>query len=156
MLSLRKEAERTCSQQLFAPAQQLGQGGQRAGRDHIDLAGKAADRAFDAGGMDPHPRPGHPRCVTQESAFPAVALDQVDPPLARLGETDPDHQAGEAAARSEVEPAPLVAGQREQLQRIRDMARPDIGQRRGGDEVLGGLPARELRYEQREALLCFT
>ena len=76
--------------------------------------------------------------------------------LALLGQTDADHKSGKAAAGAEVEPTLATLGQAEDLQGIRDMAGPDIGQRRRGDEVLRRLPAPELGDQKGEALLCFT
>ena len=80
-----------------------------------------------------------------------------------------DHQTQRSAAQrpdpsastlsragAEVEPTLATLGQAEDLQGIRDMAGPDIGQRRRGDEVLRRLPAPELGDQKGEALLCFT
>src|SRR5262249_17843903 len=50
------------------------------------------------------------------------------------------HDSGKAAAAAEVDPDLGAWGKRQQLQRIRNVAGPEGGQRRGGDQSGLGLP----------------
>jgi hypothetical protein len=155
MLSLRKHSNNTGSQQLFAPVEQEGQGRQRARGHHLNLAEKARHHLLDPGGMDRHRRSGQTGGLAQKGAFAGIALDQIDMP-AELGQADAQHEAGKAAAGTEIEPAPGLRCMIEQLQRIGDVAGPDLVERRARDQILGLLPTLQLCHQDREALLCFT
>jgi len=94
--------------------------------------------------------------MTQEGAFAGVALDEMDLGPGPLGERDGDHQPRKARARAEVEPAQRLRLDRQELQRVGDVAGPDLAERRRPDQVLDPLPAPELRDQKVEPRRCFT
>ena len=101
-------------------------------------------------------RSGGARRFAEERALPPVALDAMDNGVGNIRKLDGDHQAGEAGAGAHVDPSLGLRRQRNELGRIRDMAGPDRGEGRIGDEVGLVPPAIEHLDEGREPLLCFT
>ena len=72
-----------------------------------------------------------------------------------LGEQARQRDAGKAAAGAEIDPDLASGAEREELQRIGDMAGPDLRQRRGRDEVGGLLPGGQQRRRSDRAALPF-
>ena len=73
-----------------------------------------------------------------------------------VGERAGDHQAGKAAAGAEIDPDAGLGGEREKLQRVGDVPRPDRRDRRGRDQIGVLLLSDELFNELVEPRLRFT
>ena len=70
--------------------------------------------------------PVEPRDVAQEGAFAALLSTRWTCAPAPLGERDGEHQPGKAGAGAEVEPASAPPARSQELQRVGDVARPDL------------------------------
>jgi hypothetical protein len=67
-----------------------------------------------------------------------------------------DHHAWEATAGTKVDPGSRLWRQRQELERIGDVARPDFSDRRICDQVQSVLPSQQSFDQQFEAVLRFT
>ncbi len=99
--------------------------------------------------------PGQAGDLPQEGAFAPIAFHQMD------GETTLETGYGEdetreAGAGTEIQPGPRLRGQVEQLQGIRDVAGPDLGERGRPNEILDPLPPHQLGDEDLQTGECFT
>ena len=65
-------------------------------------------------------------------------------------------QAGKAAAGAEIDPGPRLGRQIEELERIGDVARPELRDGRARDQIGRGLPAQQQLDEAVEPRECFT
>ena len=74
----------------------------------------------------------------------------------RIRQRAGDHQAGKPAAGAEIGPDPRLGRQSEKLQRIGDMARPELGSVDGAIRVDALLPVEQQIDEAVEPLRCFT
>jgi hypothetical protein len=131
--------------------EEVGEWGQRARRD----SGKGGEAdGFDARGVDADLREAkEARGFEQECGLPAVGLDQVDLPILRRGRQDETWEAGAAA---EIRDGAMRGEERQELERILDVALVD---RRGialGDEVDAGVPEQQEVAQGGEPLLRFT
>ncbi len=106
--------------------------------------------------MDHHWSPGRPRSLAQERRLLGIAFDEVNLGPFGLGEGTGDNQAGEPAAGTKVDPSAGMWRERQELQRIGDMARPQFRFGRGGDQIDAALPVEEKRDEAIEPRFCFT
>jgi hypothetical protein len=73
-----------------------------------------------------------------------------------LGKRAGNDHTGKAPARSEIDPEPSAWGEVEELEGIRDVASPELGDRAGRNEMSGLLPREQELDEAIEPLLCFT
>jgi hypothetical protein len=94
--------------------------------------------------------------MTQEGAFAAVALKQIDFHAGSFQRSDAEDETRKAGAGAEIEPSASIGSEIEELEGIGDMPRPDVFQRFGPDEVFDPLPAPELLREKVETAKCFT
>jgi hypothetical protein len=65
-------------------------------------------------------------------------------------------KARKSAARSNIHPIARLWHEIEKLKRIGDVSRPEMGNRRGGNQVCTALAFQEKRNEAVQALDCFT
>ena len=101
-------------------------------------------------------RAGDALSLAQECGLFRIAFDQMDHRAGFAGERTGDHEAGEAAARAEIDPDPRGGRKIEQLERIRDMPGPQLRDRGRRDEIGRALPAQKQLDEAIEPLRCFT
>ena len=108
---------------------------------------------FDAGCMDADGGSGDAGSLAQESGFALVRLDQIE----RTAGGEGQDQAREAGAGAQVDGAGWERlHQRNELERIGNVALPEEWLIPRGDEVDGSVPAEQERRELFERLQCFT
>ena len=86
-------------------------------------------------------RPRDALSLAQECGFFLITVNEMYGHSGLISERDRDHEAGESTTGPEVGPNPCLRRKIEKLKRIRDVARPQVGDGRGRDEVGGTLPA---------------
>src|SRR5690348_1314258 len=94
--------------------------------------------------------------LAQERGLLALALDQMHGGAWLTGEHASENEPGEAAAGADVEPSPGARREIDELERVRDMAGPDLADRGGADQVRMALRREEELDEAIEQGSCFT
>ena len=92
----------------------------------------------------------------RKAAFLALRSTRWTIGARRLRQRAGQHHAGKAAAAAEVDPDLRRRGEVQELQRIGDVAGPEMWKRRGRDEIGLGLPLQEQIDVAIEPRLCFT
>ena len=99
---------------------------------------------------------GDPQRLAKERGLPGIALDEMDPRAPSLGECAGQHNTGKAAAATKVDPYFGRWRQREELERIRYVAGPDMRQCRWCDQIGLGLPLDQQFDKAIQTRFCFT
>jgi len=79
----------------------------------------------------------------EERRLLGVALDQMDSCARRFRQGAREDHAGKSAAAAKVEPDLCRWREIQELQRIGNVSRPEMGKRGGRDEIRFGLPLQE-------------
>jgi hypothetical protein len=91
--------------------------------------------------------------MPKKSAFPMVSLYHLDKAVLQH---NGQHEAGETAARSQVDPMPRSSRAIQELQRICDVPGPHVVKRTAADKVLDLLPALKQLHVLFKTRNCFT
>ena len=94
--------------------------------------------------------------IAQKDGFLAGAFDQVDRGVGPIRERACEHKTGETGTGAEIEPDFGIGREIEQLQRVRDMAGPQMGNRARPDQIGVGLCLQQQIDEAIEPAECFT
>src|SRR5712671_7873885 len=154
ILTFEEQGLCTCFQKRRHVVEQCGKRCERACRDDVGL--RVERQRLDAGVMH-----GRRQCelaanLAQERGFLTGAFDQVNRRPGSIRQRAGDRHAGKAAARSEIEPDPRLWREPEELQRIRDMAGPQLRHAARSDQIGAALGGEQQRYEAIKPNQCFT
>src|SRR5712691_924495 len=98
--------------------------GQRPGGYHVDRIPPRRDEFLGAAVANDCRGPGNPRGLAQEGGLLRVALDEMHERTRGVRKRAGEHQAGKAGAGTEINPSAGVRRQRDELQRIGYVSRP--------------------------------
>ena len=135
--------------------EQLAQRRQRPGADDV-RSRMTGDDLLDPGNVDPGGCPGQAGRLEEERAFARVALDEIDLKAVRSRPAMARIRPGMPAPEPRSSQSGRLGREIEELERVGDVAGPDLGQRRRADQVLDGLPAAQLLDVEIEGCCCFT
>ena len=124
--ALGKETRSPPLQQRIRAGEEVDKGSKRPRRHHLDAFRGVINKILDPGGVDHRRSFGHPCSLAQEGCLLGVAFDEVDLGPLGIGKSASNRKAGEATPGAEVDPSPCLWRQRQELQRIGDMARPQF------------------------------
>src|SRR6185312_4576478 len=108
--------------------------------DHVDVVPKAVPTILDSLRMDHRRRPGRADRLAQKRGLLAIALHQVHLRPRPVGQNAGDGNSRKAAAGAEVDPRLRARHEIDELQRVGDVARPQLRNRRRRNQVRRLLP----------------
>ena len=94
--------------------------------------------------------------LAKESSLLPLALDQMHGRAGPIGERARDDDAGKSSASADIEPNSGIGREIEELERIRDVAGPDLADRGAADQIGVALRGQQERDETVEPICCFT
>src|SRR5262245_43209639 len=106
----------------------------------MDGACESIQSSPDVGEMHSPRRARDAYGLAQKRSLLGDTLDQIDSGARRLRQRTGQHDTWKAAAAAKIDPGLCGRSERQELQRIGDMTRPEIRKRGGGDEIRLRLP----------------